>query len=204
MVPGSPIWNRCPSFHVCPTGCCIHPILYFKNVPPLLLHPGDGPGYTELRFCWELFSESSEPVIVIFSMISSWYHRCLWKTIRLDYSTRFGIFSWFCVLDLVHFPFNLKHTKTIEISMCENEQKPELESEPWKKEFRSRNQTHENQELRSWSRVHEKKSLRSRSCDILTTTLQPWNNPNCSRAHRQSRVKIQQINCFSNNLKRLS
>jgi len=45
------VWNRCLPFHGWPTGCCIHPILYFKNVappsgfwPPLLLHPGDGPG----------------------------------------------------------------------------------------------------------------------------------------------------------------
>ena len=34
VVPGPPIWNRCPPFHVWPTGCCIYPILYFKNVPP--------------------------------------------------------------------------------------------------------------------------------------------------------------------------
>jgi len=52
----TPIWNWCPSFHVWPPGCYIHPILYFKNVsppsgfwpllvfgPPLLLHPGDKP-----------------------------------------------------------------------------------------------------------------------------------------------------------------
>jgi len=45
-----------PLFHVWLPGCCIHPILYFKNVPPLLvfgpsfgfwptllLNPGDGP-----------------------------------------------------------------------------------------------------------------------------------------------------------------
>jgi len=43
-----------------------------------------------------------------------------------------------------------------------------------------------------------------RSCDIFTTAPQPWNNPRCSRAHTRSRVKIQQINCFSNNLQRLS
>jgi len=30
-----------------------------------------------------------------------------------------------CVLDLIHFPFKLRHTKTIKILMCENEQKPE-------------------------------------------------------------------------------
>jgi len=34
VVPGPLIWNRCPPFHVWPTGCCIHPILYIKNVPP--------------------------------------------------------------------------------------------------------------------------------------------------------------------------
>ena len=34
-VPGPPIWNRCPTpFHVWPTGCCIHPMLYCKNVAP--------------------------------------------------------------------------------------------------------------------------------------------------------------------------
>jgi len=45
-----------PPFHVWPLSCCIHLILYFKNVapfwflatpgfcPPLLLNPGDGPG----------------------------------------------------------------------------------------------------------------------------------------------------------------
>jgi len=46
-----------PSFHVWPPSCYIHPILYFKNVPPLLvfgpsfwflappllLNPGDRP-----------------------------------------------------------------------------------------------------------------------------------------------------------------
>jgi len=34
----------------------------------------------------------------------------------------FGIFSWFCVgvLDFINFPFNLRHTKTIKILMCEN------------------------------------------------------------------------------------
>jgi len=27
----------------------------------------------------------------------------------------FGIFSWFCVLDFINFPFNLRHTETIKI-----------------------------------------------------------------------------------------
>jgi len=59
VVPGPPVWNRCPPFHVWPTSCCIHPILYFKNVPPLLVfgpsfcflapllvNPGDEPANT--------------------------------------------------------------------------------------------------------------------------------------------------------------
>ena len=33
----------------------------------------------------------------------------------------FGILSWFCVLDFINFPFNLRHTKTIKTLMCENE-----------------------------------------------------------------------------------
>jgi len=41
----------------------------------------------------------------------------------------FGIFPWFCVLDLINFPFNLRHTKTIKILMCDNEKKTELEHE---------------------------------------------------------------------------
>jgi len=32
-----PILNLCPSFHVWLPGCCIHPILYLKYVPPPLL-----------------------------------------------------------------------------------------------------------------------------------------------------------------------
>jgi len=62
------------------------------------------------------------------------------------------------VLDLIHFPFNLRNTKTIKILMCENEQKPELESEPLKTELWSRSHIHENQELRIWSHVHERRA----------------------------------------------
>jgi len=48
--------------------------------------------------------------------------------------------------------------------MCENEQKPELDSEPWKGE------------------------LRSRSSVIFTTAPQPWKTPHCTWVHGQSRV----------------
>ena len=57
VVP-APHLKSVPPFHDCPTGCCIHPILHFKNVAllldfgpsfwllaPLLLNPGDGPGF---------------------------------------------------------------------------------------------------------------------------------------------------------------
>jgi len=33
VVPGPPFEIGAPSFHVWLTGCCIHPTLYFKNVP---------------------------------------------------------------------------------------------------------------------------------------------------------------------------
>jgi len=39
-TPGGP--NRCPPFHVWPTGYCIHSTLYFKNVAPLLFF---GPSF---------------------------------------------------------------------------------------------------------------------------------------------------------------
>jgi len=47
------------------------------------------------------------------------------KTTRLNYSKVFGILSWFCVLDLINFPLNLRNTEKIKILMCENERKPE-------------------------------------------------------------------------------
>jgi len=47
-----------------------------------------------------------------------------------------------------------------------------------------------------------KELLRSRSSVLSTTAPQSWNNPHCSRVHRRSRVKIQQISCFSSNLQR--
>jgi len=73
-----------------------------------------------------------------------------------------------------------------------------------KKESSGAGATHENQERRSWNHVHEKNSgaeavtfsRRLRSADVIDTV--------ACRAHRRSRVKIQQINCFSNNLQRLS
>jgi len=59
--PASPFEIGAPLFHIWPSGCCIHPILYFKNVvpllfflplhlvfgPPLLLNLGDGPATTD-------------------------------------------------------------------------------------------------------------------------------------------------------------
>jgi len=45
------------------------------------------------------------------------------KSNQIKLLKMFGIFSWFCVglLDFINFPFNLRHTKTIKILMCENE-----------------------------------------------------------------------------------
>jgi len=48
--------------------------------------------------------------------------------------------------------------------------------------------------------VFMKRRAPGRSCDIFTTAPQPCNNSNCSRAHGRHRVKLQQINCISNNL----
>jgi len=76
----------------------------------------------------------------------------------------FGTFSWFCVAYFIYFIFRStwgtpRQLKTL---MCENEQKPELDPEPWKKR---RVKTHssgaragatfsENPQLRSYSRGH--------------------------------------------------
>jgi len=65
------IWNLCPLFHVWPPGCCIHPILYLKNVAPLLVfglpagNLGDGPGFSDpLRQTWRngLLKQLYEPI----------------------------------------------------------------------------------------------------------------------------------------------
>jgi len=86
------------------------------------------------------------------------------KTLRLGYSKRFDVFSRFCVLDSIHFPFNLRHTKTIKILMSKNEQKPELEPCYEKRGIRSRSHTHENQDLRSWSHVQERRVAEPKLC----------------------------------------
>jgi len=44
VVPVPPFKIGAPHFTFSPD-CCIHPILYLKNVAPLLLNPGDGPDY---------------------------------------------------------------------------------------------------------------------------------------------------------------
>ena len=41
------------------------------------------------------------------------------KTTRWNYSKEFGIFSWFCAHDLIHFPCNFRHTKIIKMLMHE-------------------------------------------------------------------------------------
>ena len=48
-----------PSFHVWPPGCCIHPIQYFKNVPPLLVFgPLAAKSWRRAYTCAGLFSTS--------------------------------------------------------------------------------------------------------------------------------------------------
>jgi len=56
------------------------------------------------------------------------------RTTRLKYSKKSGIFFWFYVLGIIHFPFDLRHTKTIEnINVCKR-----TEAGPMKKELWSR------------------------------------------------------------------
>ena len=57
--------------------------------------------------------------------------------------------------------------------MCENEQKPELDLEPWKGELRSRSHTYQNQELRSWNHVHEKESSGAGALSFLRRLRSP-------------------------------
>jgi len=71
--------------------------------------------------------------------------------------------------------------------MCENDQKPELEPEPCKTRA-----PEPEPHMKPWAPELEpcswKEGLRSQNCVIFTTLPQPWNNPHCSRADRQSRV----------------
>jgi len=89
------------------------------------------------------------------------------KTTGQTYSNKFGISFYFCVLDIFHFPFELRHTKTIE-NIMKNEQnkKNEQKLEPCyeKSAQQSWSYTHENQEPwnLNWSHVHKKKSSRAR------------------------------------------
>jgi len=50
------------------------------------------------------------------------------KNNKIKSLKKFGIFCVFCVLDLIHFPLNLRNTETVKILMCVNEQKPEPHS----------------------------------------------------------------------------
>jgi len=66
--PAPPFEISVPPFHVWHTGCCIHPILYFKNVgppagfrPSLLLNPVDGPAqWFCFNYDWFIFSTSRQ------------------------------------------------------------------------------------------------------------------------------------------------
>jgi len=54
VVPCPP-FKICAPFHVWPPGCCIHPILYLKMLPPLWFlppaaKPGDGSEYKPRKF----------------------------------------------------------------------------------------------------------------------------------------------------------
>jgi len=59
VVPG-------PPYHVWPTGCCIHPILYCKNVPSLLIF---GPPAAKFwrRACFYKLSGAISKTVLYFS-----------------------------------------------------------------------------------------------------------------------------------------
>jgi len=52
VVPSPPFEIGAPPFHVWPTGCCIHPTLYLKNVVPLLVFgPPAAKSWRRACFC---------------------------------------------------------------------------------------------------------------------------------------------------------
>jgi len=68
------------------------------------------------------------------------------KNNRLNYSKKFGIFSYFCVLDIINFPFNLKHTKTNEnINLWKRTEAEAGVGAMREGELRNRSLTHEDQ-----------------------------------------------------------
>jgi len=68
------------------------------------------------------------------------------KNYQIKLLKKFGIFSWFCVLDLIHFLFNSRHTKTIKILICENNQN------------KSRNRIHEKESSGAGATLMKNKS----------------------------------------------
>ena len=74
VVPGPPIWNRCPPFHVWSPGCCIYPILCFKNVAPSwFLTPPSGfapPVAKSWRRAWVRFGSTLELLFLLFSSMN--------------------------------------------------------------------------------------------------------------------------------------
>jgi len=76
--------------------------------------------------------------------------------------------------------------------MCENEQKPKLESEPYheKREIRSRSHNHENEMLRSRNHVRKKKSSGARAVSFLRRL----RNPFVGAGQQHVRLDINTIN----------
>ena len=71
VVPDPLIWNLWPPFHVWPSGCCIHPIQYLKNLPPssrfwpLLLFFGPPAPKSWRRACFKRPVLGSKPYLLI-------------------------------------------------------------------------------------------------------------------------------------------
>ena len=68
------ILNLCPSFHVWLPGCCIHPILYLKYVPPPLVL--FGPTCCEILTTGEGVVVTSQEGVVVTSNVKEYFNRC--------------------------------------------------------------------------------------------------------------------------------
>jgi len=88
------------------------------------------------------------------------------------------------------FSIQLEAHQVNKILMCENEQKPEMEPESWKKrppepELQLWKPTAPKPEAHSWKSIAPEAEL----CHFYDDSA-AMNNPRCSRAHRRSRVNI--------------